>query len=60
MTKVTEVTMHLFHIFTLLGSGQFLQAGKMFEAIECTVAGSFCVVMLASADVLADVIRGKR
>jgi|GEM_PF-2909595 len=57
--KTIEIAVHLFHILALAGCGHFLQIGKLFEALECAVVGSMCIVMLASADVLANFVRGK-
>lgn len=58
VTKTIELAVHLFHILALAGCAHFLQAGKMMEALECAVVGSMCIVMLASADVLASSIKG--
>jgi hypothetical protein len=58
-SKFFEITMHFFNILTLSGCAHFLQDGKMFVALKCAVVGSMCIVMLASADVLANFIKGK-
>ena len=59
MTKIIEISIPLFHILALVGCGHFLQEGKISSALECAVVGSLCIVMLASADVLANSIKGK-
>ncbi len=57
--KFVEMATHLFHIFTLIGCGHFLERGEMDKAFEVAVVGSLCVVMLASTDSLVNWAKGK-
>lgn len=57
--KIIDYATHLLHILALIGCGHFLQIGEFGKAIECSVTGSLCVLMLASSEILVNRLRGK-
>lgn len=57
--KFIDIATHLLHIGALSGCAHFLVQGETLKALECAYVGSLCIVMLASAEVFANLIRGK-
>lgn len=55
--KTIDLTVHLFHIGTLSGCAHKLFEGRITEAFEIAVAGSICLILISSADLLASWIR---